>query len=169
MILEAYGSSVEEVISWGGVMHNVAPSDIVNLLRDNRADVTFDHVGEGQAATSELALTTDIRFISLSEEVQNKLVDQGFARRHMPAGTWARQNYDVRAVNAPVLLLVNENVSDEIAYLITKALIENKDSLVESYAGLAPFDPATAWTPDKVQVPLHSGAERYYRENGMMQ
>lgn len=169
MILEAYGSSVEEVLSWGGEMHNVDPADIVNMLRDNRADVTFDHVGEGQAATSELALTTPIRFISLSEEVQDTLVEQGFARRHMPAATWANQNYDVRAVNAPVLLLVNENMSDDVAYLITKALIENKDALVESYAGLAPFEPETAWAPDKVQVPLHPGAERYYRETGLMQ
>ena len=169
MILEAYGSSVEEVLSWGGEMHNVDPADIVNMLRDNRADVTFDHVGEGQAATSELAMTTDIRFISLSEEVQDTLVDQGFARRDMPAGTWANQDYDVRAVNAPVLLLVNENMSDDVAYLITKALIENKDALVESYAGLAPFDPETAWAPDKVQVPLHPGAEQYYRDNGLMQ
>lgn len=169
MILEAYGSSVEEVLSWGGEMHNVDPSDIVNMLRDNRADITFDHVGEGQAATSELALTTPIRFISLSEDVQDTLVEQGFARRTMSPGMWANQDYEVRAVNAPVLLLVNENVSDEVAYLITQALVENTDALIESYAGLATFDPETAWAPDKVQVPLHPGAEQYYREHGLMQ
>ncbi len=168
MFFEAYGATIDEVKSWGGQVHNVAPADIVTMLRDNRADITLDHVSEGQAATSELALTTRIRFISLSQEVQDKMVDRGFARRTIRPGTWANQNYDVVALSAPIVLLVNKDMSDDIAYIITKAIIENKSELVAANAALQVFDPSTAWQQDKVQIPLHPGAERYFREAGLM-
>jgi len=168
LIFEAYGATLDEVKSWGGQVHNVATADIVSMLRDNRADITIDHVSVGQAATSELALTTAIRFISLSTEVQNKLVNTGFARRTIEPGTWARQNYPVVAVSAPLTLLVSKDMDEEVAYRITKAIIENKAAMVAANNALEVFDPATAWQPDKVQIPLHPGAERYYREAGTM-
>ena len=168
LTFEAYGATLDDVISWGGEVHRIASGDIPGMLRDNRADITLDHVGPGQAATSELAMTTDIRFIDLSEEAQDILVDQGFARFTMPAGSWAKQDYEVRGLSAASLLLVYKDMSDDIAYIITKALVEHKDELVETYAGMEAFDPATAWKSDKVQAPLHPGAERYYREAGLM-
>jgi len=168
LIFEAYGATLDEVKSWGGQVFNVATADIVSMLKDNRADITLDHVSEGQAATSELALTTKIQFISLSRAAQDKLVAKGFARRIMKSGTWANQNYDVVTVAAPVVLLVHKDMPADIAYVITKAIIENKDALVKANAALEPFDTASAWSPDKVQAPLHPGAERYYREKGLM-
>jgi TRAP-type uncharacterized transport system substrate-binding protein len=35
-------------------------------------------------------------------------------------------------------------------------------------AGLAAFDPQTAWQSEKVGIPLHPGAERAYREKGWL-
>jgi uncharacterized protein len=51
---------------------------------------------------------------------------------------------------------------------VTRAIVENKEALVRGHAGLAEFDPQTAWQPDKVGIPLHPGAERAYREKGWM-
>jgi len=51
---------------------------------------------------------------------------------------------------------------------VTRAIVENKEALVRGHAGLAEFDPRTAWQPDKVGIPLHPGAERAYREKGWM-
>jgi hypothetical protein len=168
MVFEAYGATLADVKSWGGQIYNVGTSDIVGMLKDNRADITLDHVSEGQAATSELALTTKVQFINLSKDAQDKLVAKGFARRIMKSGTWANQNYDVVTVAAPVVILVHKDMSDNTAYVITKAVIENKEALAKANAALEPFDTATAWAPDKVQAPLHPGAERYYREKGLL-
>ena len=53
--------------------------------------------------------------------------------------------------------------------MITKTLSENRDQLVNEYASLAPWDPATAWEETKRGgVALHPGAERYYKEMGYM-
>ena len=53
--------------------------------------------------------------------------------------------------------------------MITKTLSENRDALVNEYASLSPWDPATAWEETKRGgVALHPGAERYYKEMGYM-
>jgi TRAP-type uncharacterized transport system substrate-binding protein len=51
---------------------------------------------------------------------------------------------------------------------VTKAILDNKDALVRGHAGLAEFDPKTAWHADEVGIPLHPGAERAYREKGWL-
>jgi TRAP-type uncharacterized transport system substrate-binding protein len=51
---------------------------------------------------------------------------------------------------------------------VTKTIIEGKDALVRGHAGLAEFDPKTAWKPEEVGIPLHPGAERAFREKGWM-
>jgi len=47
-------------------------------------------------------------------------------------------------------------------------VVVDYDALVRGHAGLAEFDPRTAWQPEKVGIPLHPGAERVYREKGWM-
>ena len=51
--------------------------------------------------------------------------------------------------------------------MVTKILNENRDALVEQFASFSGWDPATCWQPEKIAgLPLHPGAERYYREAG---
>ena len=57
---------------------------------------------------------------------------------------------------------------EPVAYTITKTVLDNKEALVRGHAGLAEFDPKSAWRPEKVGIPLHPGAERAYREKGWM-
>ena len=57
-------------------------------------------------------------------------------------------------------------LSDEIAYLIAKTMVEQQNDLINGHVSFKMFDPKTAWKPGKIGAPLHPGAERYYRERG---
>jgi TRAP transporter TAXI family solute receptor len=63
-------------------------------------------------------------------------------------------------------LVTHSEVDDELAYAMTKALWENVDQLVSAHAAAKGIkaEQAVAGMP----VPLHPGAEKYYREKGMM-
>ena len=61
-----------------------------------------------------------------------------------------------------------EDLPEPVAYTVTRTVLDNKDALVRGHAGLAEFDPKTAWQPEKVGIPLHPGAEKAYREKGWM-
>ena len=64
------------------------------------------------------------------------------------------------------LLIVNESIRDDLVYEITKNLFENVDTLVQSQ------DIAKESTLESginvSGLPLHPGAERYYKEKGVL-
>ncbi|MGH7276149.1 MAG: TAXI family TRAP transporter solute-binding subunit, partial [Candidatus Rokuibacteriota bacterium] len=78
------------------------------------------------------------------------------------------QAQPVATVGFPTVLITNRDLAESGAYTVTKTVIDNKDALVRGHAGLAEFDPRTAWQPERVGLPLHPGAERAYREKGWM-
>jgi TRAP-type uncharacterized transport system substrate-binding protein len=52
---------------------------------------------------------------------------------------------------------------------MTKTLLENKPELVKGHAALKDFVVEDAWKFQALYgAPLHPGAEKYYREKGMM-
>jgi TRAP-type uncharacterized transport system substrate-binding protein len=45
-------------------------------------------------------------------------------------------------------------------------VVENKDELVKAHKAFSDFVPEDAWKPENNAIPLHPGAERYYKERG---
>ena len=85
----------------------------------------------------------------------------------LPAESFRGQDQDVATVGWSVTLDATTRMPDAVAYLITKTVIEGMDKLALAHNSLEAFDPSLA--PQKVGVPLHSGAERYYREAGLLE
>jgi len=63
-------------------------------------------------------------------------------------------------------LISHADVSEELAYQMTKLLFENIETLTSSHQAAAQIALETAL--DGMPVPLHPGAERYYREQGLI-
>lgn len=71
-------------------------------------------------------------------------------------------------------VLTHRDVPDDLAYLAAKVAVEDRRDFETLYMGEAPDDrdvdlplqPEVMWK--NVGVPLHPGAERYYREAGLM-
>ncbi len=167
-VLEVLGADYDAVRSWGGSVTQTGSDAIVSLLKDGKADITIDHLGAGQSATTELCMTTTMYFPKLSEETRAKLRDEGFADATIPAGTWRGQTEEIKSVGSPQVVLCHAKLPNDVVYFLTKAMEESAESMAKSNATLASFDPPTAWDPLKCGAPLHPGAEQYYREKGYM-
>lgn len=167
-VLEAYGVDYDTIKSWGGTITNTGSAAIGSLLKDGKADMTIDHTGPGQAATTELCMTTKMYFPQMSDEALKKLEAAGFDFYVISPNTWNGQTEAIRSCGSPQVVLVSADVSDDAVYAMTKALCENVNKLINASAALKVFNPAHAWEPLKVGVPLHPGAERYYKEKGYM-
>jgi TRAP-type uncharacterized transport system substrate-binding protein len=61
-------------------------------------------------------------------------------------------------------ITVSTKMPNDMAYTITRALNDNPDRVRKIHGSLADYDPAKAHL--NLGVPLHPGAERYYREKG---
>ncbi|HOV37511.1 MAG TPA: TAXI family TRAP transporter solute-binding subunit [Spirochaetales bacterium] len=167
-VFEINGATYDDIKSWGGSVNHVAPMEIVSMLRDDKADLTIDHIPEGQAAITELSMTTSVHFIGMTPEEQEKLANLGWDKIVMPKGTWKGQETDLLTMSTGIVLLASASLPEDIAYLITKKICENKKTLVDAHAAISVFDPKTAWMPGKVGAPLHPGAVHYFKEMGYM-
>ena len=74
------------------------------------------------------------------------------------------EEFLVPAINT--ILMVNKDVKDDIVYRITKTFCDNEAQLKAMDNRLKDFKPAEAW--QNLGVPLHPGAEKYYREKGYL-
>lgn len=167
-VLAALGVDYDTIESWGGTVTQTGSDAIVTLLKDGKADMTIDHIAAGQSATTELCMTTDMFFPQLSDEVIEKLLEEGWDENVMPAGTWRGQDKDIKTVGSGQVLLCSKDLPDEIVYAMTKAICEGKDVLASAHSAMSVFDPAVAWQESKCGAPLHPGAEQYFREMGYM-
>ena len=167
MLLEAYGMSYEDIKGWGGEVHHTSFDVIKTAFQDGRADLLIHGTPPGHPSVTEISVMSSVKFLSLSEEITDSLVEAyGMDKTQLPAGSFRGQEQSVQTVGWAVTLDATTRMPEDVAYLITKTVIEGKDQLGVAHKSLAAFDPTQA--AQTVGVPLHPGAARYYREAGLL-
>ena len=78
------------------------------------------------------------------------------------------QKGTTKAVDLGTMIIAHKSVTDDIAYLVTKTIVENKADLVKAHQAFSEFVPENAWKPENTAIPLHPGAARYYSERGWL-
>lgn len=168
-ILEACGLTYADIEAFGGSVQFTDTDAIINAFKDGYCDMFVLNVNKGHPVITEIALTGKLTFIPFSDSELNFLNEKyGFIPTALPAGTFNGQDEDVPTGGSTTMIIAPQSMGDEAAYAITKAVAENKDSLIKGHKAFADFDPSTAADPDFTgTVPLHPGAEKYYREIGL--
>jgi TRAP transporter TAXI family solute receptor len=167
-LLREYGITYADLKAWGGSATHVGYKVIVDAMRDGRGDLLIAVVTPKHPSITEIAMFADVKFLPLEPERVKGLAALGYEPATMPANEFKNQPEPIHTVGFPTVLITNTTLPDAVAYTITKTIAENKDALVRGHAGLADFNPREAWKPEKVGIPLHAGAERYYREKGWL-
>ncbi len=167
-VLRAYGLSYADLKALGGSDTHVGYNVIVDAFKDGRADLLIAVVTPRHPSITEITTFADVKFLELEPERIKGLTQLGYKPATMPADTFKNQPQAVQTVGFPTVLIASTSLPEPVAYTITKTICENKDALVRGHAALAAFEPEAAWKPEEVGIPLHPGAERYYREKGWM-
>jgi len=165
-IMEAVGAGYKTIESYGGKVTHTSFGVITKMLTDGQADVFMQVVTAGHPAMTEIAITTEVAFLSLEEEVIKKLTPYGWSAAFLPAGTFKGQNTSTPTIGTTTCLIATDNMSNDVAYAVTKAICDNREILSKGHAGLKPFNPQKGWKPENLGLPLHPGAENYYKEKG---
>jgi len=138
----------------------------VELMKNRQLDVTLQSAGLGVSALRDLATSVDIVVVSIPADVIKKTNDPAYLPATIPANTYRGQTADVPAAAVQNYLVTQDGVSNETAYGITKALWTSLDQLVAAHSAAKAIDLKHAL--DGMPVPLHPGAEKYYREVGLI-
>ncbi|MDR2432975.1 MAG: TAXI family TRAP transporter solute-binding subunit [Treponema sp.] len=170
MLLSDYlGITYDDVKSWGGDVIHGGGSDLASMVKDGNIDMMLDHTSAQSSTMVEIAMTSDVRFMEWEKATLDWFYAHGFQPVILPANSFKGQTTNITNAGTPDCIFVSVNMSDDVAYAMVKAMDENRAQLIQQYSSLSPFNPATAWEPIRLGgVPLHPGAERYYREKGYM-
>src|ERR1044072_8154134 len=134
-------------------------------IRDGSIDAFFWSGGVPTAGVTDLATTDDIRMLPTDGYLDGLVEKYGeaYQEAEIDGGEYAGIDEPVKTVGVPNLLMVNESMSDDMAFAITKALYDNKKRLAEIVPSAEKLDPETGReliTP----VRMHPGAQRFYDE-----
>ncbi len=165
MILKAMGTGRDKIVANGGKIIQVSAKQIPALIRDGRADLYFETALKGHPVVTETSLTGNVRFLDMPDNVMEALSKEGL--NPVPLPNWFKgQSGPTQALDLGTLLIANADLSEDIAYQITKTLCENKDAMAAAHKAWSTFQPEQAWKPEKTGIKLHPGAVRYYKERG---
>ena len=138
----------------------------VELMKNRQLDATLQSAGLGVASIRDLATAVKIVVIPVPADVVAKVGDAAYQPAMIPANTYGGQTEAVATAAIPNFLITHSGVSDDLAYRMAKAMYENIDTLYAAHNAAKSIkrDNAIKGMP----VPLHPGAERYYKEVGLI-
>jgi uncharacterized protein len=138
----------------------------VELMKNRQLDVTLQSAGLGVASLRDLATSVDIVVVPIPVEVVKNTNDPAYLPAMIPANTYKGQTADVPSAAIQNYLVTHDGVSTETVYAMTKALWTNLDQLVAAHSAARSIDVKHAL--DGMPLPLHPGAEKYYKEVGLL-
>ena len=167
-VLAAYKTDYKELEATGFKFFRGSYAEQASQFKDRNVDSVFTFLATPGAAVTEASIGRSLRLIHFSPEVLQSLKQYGIESGKIPAGTYPRAanaNEDVTTAIAGSVILVNKNVADDVAYRIAKAIHENLDQFRKIHSSLVPYQLKDAVTGLGL-IPLHPGAEKYYKEKG---
>jgi hypothetical protein len=139
-------------------------------LRDGVVDAGFMAVAIPASAVLDLGSTREVRFIPLTEKEVKTVTDKFayYSSVAIPKGSYEGIGgvaEDTLAAGVQNVLICQKEMPDELVYTVVKTLFENQKKLVEVHQ-IA--NQMTAENAVKVPIPMHPGAEKYFKEIGAL-
>ena len=162
MILQHYGIKADEA--------ELGLAQSTQRLADGQLDAFFYAGGTPFAALIQLGSTKGFELYKFSDEERkeiNKIIPY-YVESNIPAGTYESIGYDVPTVAVNGQLVTSADQPEDLIYDITAALWnDNTRKLLDK--GHAKGKAIRMESALKgVLIPLHPGAEKFYREKGLM-
>ena len=162
-MLKAYGVSKKEV----KYIATAKTGEAIDALISGTVDAAVLPGGVPVAFLIKLFERIDARFVDFSAEKMEAILNElgpAFHLEVIPAGTYKGHDKDALAPALSTSLVVEENLSKEAVYRITKTLFEHYDELKLVHRE------AKYWTVDNslknFHIAFHSGAKKYFKEIG---
>ncbi len=164
--MEAYGMSASDF----ALAAELPAPEMPSGLCDNRFDAFVYTVGHPAALIQEVTTTCDAKLVSVTGEEVDRLLEEHpyYSVAVVPAGMYRGNDEDVTTFGVGATFVSSADVPDEVAYVVAKAVMENIDTFRGLHPALGHLEPADMVSAG-LSAPLHAGAERAYREMGLME
>jgi len=164
-ILEAAGIDKDKDIT----RERLSVAESVNAIKDRKIDAMIWIGGIPTAALTDLAATPGLKIKLIDHadvvEAMNKKYGPLYTKGTIPAKAYTGQDKPVTNLQVWNLLVVDAKMSDEMAYKVTKTLMENQAELVKVHKEAMNISLKTQGAASP--IPYHPGAQKYFKEKGV--
>jgi len=139
-------------------------------MRDGNLDAFSASSSLPMPAVLDLATSRDIALLGIDNQVAANLqeISPAYQKVTIPAGTYPGVDADVASVGVPSMLITRADIPDDVVYeLVSQIFADEAETYMRNvYNAWSPYPGEGAF--GVVGIPLHPGAERFYREKGML-
>ncbi len=147
----------------------LSASEHSRALCDNSIDAYFYMVGHPSGSIEEASTACDIRLVNVTGEAVDALVERHpyYAKATIPGGTYRGTDEDVETFGVAATFVTTSDTDADAVYELVKSVFENFDNFRRLHPAFEQLD-RERLVDDARSVPLHEGAERYFKEEGLL-
>lgn len=168
-VLEFYGTSYRDMEAAGAKFFRGNYTEQAGMFKDRNVEGVFTFLALPGASVTEASVGRSLKLQSFSEPLLQHLAKFGLGTGPIPPGTYPKAANASDAVVSATMgstIVVSAKLDADVVYTLAKAINDNADRVRLIHGSLRPYDPSKAWMA--TGLPLHPGAERYYREKGYL-
>jgi TRAP transporter TAXI family solute receptor len=168
-VFEFHKSTYGDVRAKGGKVILVSYSDLTTQYRDRNMDVFFANLAVPGAALQEASLARKMKILPMEDDLIKFLESHGLSRGTIPKGSYkdvVNNDKDIPTIAMANTIVANAKTPADVVYQFTRVLLSDLDGIRKVHPAFKDFDPKDA--VKLANVPLHPGAEKAYREAGLL-
>lgn len=165
---EILGYTFDDFKGWGGQIITTSGSTCCDMLQDGQADIMVAHCNPTSSSIAELCMTSDVHVYAFDDEIYDGMVARGFANTTIKVGTYDRFPEEKRSVYIGSSRIVHEEMSNELAYEMTRISIEQITELAQELPGYRDLTFKKLTDTTCSVVPFHPGAILFYQDIGVL-
>ena len=169
---KVYGFDFASIATAGGLVHYGQWSDQLEMMAEGKLDCVLMTAGPADTGIKQLNVRRGVRLLYFTDAYNKAIIDgiAGYAEIVYPAGVLEYLPKEYKCLTPLNTAVISATMPDGVVYNILEALFRDKGA---AYTELRPI--ITQLVPswkyydhacDDINLPLHPGAENYYKERG---
>ncbi len=145
------------------------PAEQAQALCDNRVDAIAYTAGVPNGSVKEATTACAARLVPMQGDWADAFIEKfpSYAFTTIPGGTYQGTDADVVTLGPKATIVTSTRAPDDVVYAMVKAVFENLDDFKKLHPAFGELEKETM-VSDGLAAPLHPGAERYFREAGLL-
>ncbi len=170
-VLDAHGIDLDGD-SFTGMNSMLGDSERMDMLRDRQLDAITGLLPLDNSTLQSMSMTPGIKLIDMDPAAMGKVQKAvpGLEKIKIPAKAFdEHQETEIQTLAAITSLYCRKDLDEELVYDLTKAIYEQAETLYQYYGeenSVIKEDPLAGIDED---MPIHPGAERFYKEIGILE
>lgn len=162
--LEVYGLKYPDMSR----VSYVSYTDAVSLMKDNNAQAFTLGTTVPASSIMDLASARDVQLVGIPDDKFQAIrkLNPGYTKLIIPAGSYPKQTQDVQTIGYATHIIARCDLDENVVYQVLKGMVANKGDLAAIASAMKDLTPKMM--AEDIGVPLHKGAQRFYKEAGVL-